>query len=317
MSLELMDDDSIQKLKKKNELLKTELKLVKEKNEEQNLEIVKMMVEVEDDNKKLHNLNQKINSNFNRIIKLIQRIIELKEPGYIDHTEQMIIAAEYIAKQLKLKQSCIDNLKLAIYIHEIGIIAIPDNLINTNESELSKEELKRLHQQSLIGTQLLEKEEGFEQISIILKYMNEHVDGSGIPNGLSGDNIPIESKILLTIDTFSSLIYKKKNMLSVKNAFKYMNNKKGIVFDEIIISVLYDYIIEKKLINDTPKETAISINELCEDMILARDLYTCNNILLAPLGTTLTDENIDMIKKFHLKAPILGSIYIAIDGNKS
>jgi len=310
MSIQGLDEASINNILDENESLRSELKEVKKKNEIQNLEIVKMMVEIEDDNRILSQMNEKVNQNFDRIINLLRRIIELKEPGYVDHTERMNEIAVYIAEKINLSPAQIEYLKLAVNIHEVGIIAIPDRLINTNQSELTKEERKMLRQQSLIGARLLEQEEGFEHVSNIIKHMNEYIDGSGIPDGLSGSEIPIESQILLVVDTFSSLIYKKKNQLSVKKAMKYIENKTGILFNELIVSHLYNYVKDNNLIDDMPREVAISISELKDKMVLSRDLYTSSNILLAPKDTRITKAGIAMIEKFNRRDPILSGIYI-------
>lgn len=305
-------EHEIAKIRQENKLLHAELKRTKEKSEEQRLEIVKMMVEIEKDNTQLSELNTKIKQNYNRMTKLIQRIIELKEPGYVEHTEKMIQAADYIAQKLNLDPASIEHLKMAIFIHEIGKIAIPDRLINTNESELTKDEKNILHQQSLIGSRVLELEEGLEEVAKIIRHMNEHIDGSGVPDGLTGSQIPVESKIILVVDTFNSLIYKKKNLLNPKEALNYMEKYKGTLFDDVVVSHIYSYVKDEELIHGLPEEVAISIAELNEDMELTRDLYTSNNVLLAPKGSRLTEEGIKMIKKFHARDPILRGVYISV-----
>ncbi|MBN2011378.1 HD domain-containing protein [candidate division KSB1 bacterium] len=250
--------------------------------------------------------------NFSRIIRLIQRLIDLKEPGYIDHTERMAQAAEYLAKKIGMDNKAIQYLLLAVYIHEVGIFALPDRLIETNESELSENDKILLHQQALIGARLIEQEDGCVEVANIIRHMNENVDGTGIPDGLIDDQIPIESKILLIVDTFNSLIYKKKNLLDIKHALKYMDLNKGSLFDDQLVSLLYDYVRDENLMDDMPEEVAISLSELKPGMVLSRELVSSSGVLLAPRETKVSAESIKMIAKFNSRDPILGSIYITV-----
>ncbi len=312
MSFEILDDDSIQRLIKENKRLKQELQTSREQSEKQRLDIVRMMAEVEVDNESLSKLHDKAAQNLSKMIRLIQRLIDLKEPGYIDHTERMLKTASYIAQRIGLDESAVENLIFAIYIHEVGIIAIPDHIIHTNENKLSADDRKLLQQQALIGARLLEKEDGFQDVARIIKNMNEHADGSGCPDGLVNDQIPIESKILLVVDTFNSLIYKRKNLLGVKQAMKFMEDKKDSYFDGRIVSILFDFVREHNLVNDLPKETAVSLSELKPGMILSRDLFSSSGVLLAPRGTKIAKDAIRMIQKFTAHDPILGNVYITI-----
>ncbi len=310
MSFEILDDLEIEKLVEENKFLRAELEHIKHKNEEQNLEIIRMMVEIENDNKKLTDFNNKVEQNFKHIVKLIQRIIELKEPGYVEHTIRMFESVTYIAEKFDMDDEKIEEFKLAISVHELGKIAIPDRISNKPEAELSEQDIMLFHQQPVIGSILLEKEEKFENVAKIVRSINEHVDGTGVPDGLSDTQIPIESKILLVADTFDSLIYKKKNTLKVIDALAYIDKYKGQYYDEVVVSYLHHYVHDHQLINGMANEVPISLAELKQDMTLSRDLYTAHKLLLAPEGAILTSENIERIYKYSERFPIQGGIFI-------
>lgn len=317
MSVSMLQQDKMKQLYKENQLLRAELERIKNKNEQQNLEIVKMMVEIEEDNQKLTRLNEKICQNFDRIVLLIQHIIELKEPGYIEHINRLIKITDYIANKSGMNANEKEDLRLSTSVHEIGGLSNTNYISQTSEIELSEDELISLRHQAYSGSQLLEKQEGFKNIAKIIFHKNEYVDGSGVPEGLMGSEIPLASKILLVADTFDALIHKKRNLMNPKRALSFIEKYKGKMFDEVIVSCLRDYIHDNKLINDMPDEIAISLNEITENMVLARDIYTTSKLLLVPQGSTLTIECINKILRYHQRDPIYGGIHVYINGLKN
>ena len=124
--------------------------------------------------------------------------------------------------ELNLTQEQIYSISEASAIHDIGKLAIPDEVIY-KEGKLTSEEFEIIKTHTLEGEKLLSKlkniydDNYFQILSDVCKYHHERFDGDGYPNGLKGDEIPLSAQIVGLIDAFHYLISKK----SYRDAYNY------------------------------------------------------------------------------------------------
>ncbi len=129
--------------------------------------------------------------------------IEAKDPYTKGHCDRVEIYSTIIAKKLIKDENELFNFKIACILHDIGKIGVPDSIIQ-KPGKLTKEEYEEMKKHPVIGANIAEPLYG-EKIAKIIKHHHEWFDGSGYPDGLKGDDIPLESRIMIIGDTYDAM----------------------------------------------------------------------------------------------------------------
>ncbi|MEW6982644.1 HD domain-containing phosphohydrolase [Colwelliaceae bacterium 6471] len=164
-----------------------------------------------------------------------------KETG--SHVRRVAWICELIAKYLNLSQRFIDAIRLAAPLHDIGKIAIPENILHKPD-KLNDSEWLVMKTHAEIGGSLLEK----STVSVsklgarLAHFHHENWDGSGYPNGLAGEDIPIEARIMAVADVFDALGSKRsyKEEWPIEDIKQYLREQKGIKFEPVIVDIVLD-----------------------------------------------------------------------------
>ena len=138
------------------------------------------------------------------IIELLSITEELKDPYTRGHSQNVALYSEEIGKALGLEEREIKTLSMAALLHDIGKLGVPDWLL-LKPSPLSEDEFNLIKLHTVLGEKILSRIEGFEEVARIVRYHHEKVDGSGYPDGLKGDEIPLLSRIISVADIYDAL----------------------------------------------------------------------------------------------------------------
>ena len=121
-------------------------------------------------------------------------------------TKEKVSLAIELAKKMELSKEDIDKLKIAMMLYDIGKLTIPEEILNKKEP-LTDEEKQKIKEHPLIAARtILKPISNVADIVPIIEAHHENWDGSGYPNKLSGDKIPLSSQIILLIDSYFALI---------------------------------------------------------------------------------------------------------------
>lgn len=162
------------------------------------------------------------------------------------HSERVANWASLIAEKMNLSKYKIEQIYWAGILHDIGKIFVPQSILN-KAGKLSPEEFEKIKLHPIKGEELLKKVEGMEEISQIIRHHHERYDGKGYPDGLSGENIPIESRILAVVDSFDAMISERpyKKPLTNEEAIYELKRMSLKQFDGKVVSIFSDIIINK------------------------------------------------------------------------
>lgn len=136
--------------------------------------------------------------------------IDAKDHYTYGHTTRVTDLSIKIAKKLGKKnkkafdEKLIENLHTASLLHDIGKIGIPETILNKN-GLLTKRERGRMQEHPAIGTNILQPIEELGEVILGVKHHHERYDGSGYPDGLKGDKIPLISAIIAVADTYDAM----------------------------------------------------------------------------------------------------------------
>jgi len=172
----------------------------------------------------------------NSVIKELENRLFKQSEESRPHSENLEIYAGILGKELKIKDEGLQILKLASRLHDIGLVGI-DSEILRNPNPLSEVEWDKIKTHPEIGSRIVQSISELQHISKEILYHHEWYDGTGYPQGLSGDEIPFFSRIISVIDAYdvmtSGRVYKEK--ISKKDAIDEIKRCSGTQFDPKIV----------------------------------------------------------------------------------
>jgi HD-GYP domain-containing protein (c-di-GMP phosphodiesterase class II) len=180
--------------------------------------------------------------------------IDAKDHYTHGHTARVTDLSLKIAKRLSQKnkkafdEKFLEHLHIAGLLHDIGKIGISESILNKN-GPLNEEEKKRMQEHPSVGATILQPIKELEDAILGVKHHHEKYDGSGYPEGLKGDQIPLSAAIISVADTFDAMVTDRpyRNGLSKKEAVQEIQSSSGRQFDPQIASVLAELFQENKI----------------------------------------------------------------------
>ena len=183
--------------------------------------------------------NEKIISQ-NHLMELANSLagaIDAKDPYTKGHSTSVSRYSEALARAINLPEEQVQKIKLGALLHDVGKIGIPENVLKKPD-KLSDEEWQIMKQHPVIGAEkVLAPNEALRELIPMVKYHHEHLDGSGYPEHLKGDQIPLEARIIAVADTYHALISDRpyRKGMSVEKACEILKEGAGKLWDSDLI----------------------------------------------------------------------------------
>ncbi|AGX43437.1 HD domain-containing phosphohydrolase [Clostridium saccharobutylicum] len=182
-----------------------------------------------------------------KTVDTIMNTLNEKNKREEQHSVRVSELCKRMGESLELTERKIHELKIAGLLHDIGKIAIEENILN-KPGKLTSDEVKEIRRHPEIGYRILSTVHEMSEIAQYVLLHHEMWNGNGYPKGLKGDNIPIESRIIAIADTYDAITSERsyRKALSKEFAIEQLKRNAGIQFD----SKLVDIFIKKVLIKD-------------------------------------------------------------------
>jgi HD-GYP domain-containing protein (c-di-GMP phosphodiesterase class II) len=163
-------------------------------------------------------------------------MVKLWEPALAEHLEACGKLAERFARSIGLPETQIALSAMAARLHDIGVVGGARNLLQ-KPLALSNEEWFEIKQHPLNGYRALAAMEDFAEVAKIVRWHHERVDGSGYPDQLGGDEIPIEARLLSIVDAFVAMTVARpwSSVHSPQEAFRELGRCSGTQFDGTLV----------------------------------------------------------------------------------
>jgi putative two-component system response regulator len=160
------------------------------------------------------------------VLFTLARSIEGKDPYTHGHCERLAGYSARLGEQLGLSKDDIIALQRAGIVHDVGKIAVPDAIL-LKPGRLTEDEWAVIRQHPTVGERICAPLKSFRLVLPIIRHHHEKYDGSGYPDGLSAEAIPISARILQIVDVFDALTTERpyKKALSVFDAMQTMREE--------------------------------------------------------------------------------------------
>ncbi|MEA1975569.1 MAG: HD-GYP domain-containing protein, partial [Bacillota bacterium] len=176
------------------------------------------------------------------VLSMVQ-MLEIHDIYTKGHSEDVANYAKRLAMYIGLDKKKVDEIYWTGLVHDIGKVLVSKDIINKKE-KLSIEEYEEIKKHPVFGYQALKESKITENIAKYVLYHHERVDGDGYPEGLKGNEIPLESRIIAIVDSFDAMISKRtyKESISKEEALKEIkvnldkqfDSKLGLKFIEMV-----------------------------------------------------------------------------------
>jgi putative two-component system response regulator len=131
-------------------------------------------------------------------------IVESRDPYTEGHCERLAVNAAELGRHLGLHEDSLVALRRGGYLHDLGKIAVPDEILKKG-SDLTPEEWKVMKLHPVTGENICKPLKSLRLVLPIIRHHHEHMDGSGYPDGLGGSEIPLLARVLQVVDVYDAL----------------------------------------------------------------------------------------------------------------
>jgi diguanylate cyclase (GGDEF)-like protein len=168
---------------------------------------------------------------------LLQALFE-RSPGLRDHVGEVVHAAAAVGQALGLPPRELEELRLAARLHDVGKLAVPDDVLQ-KPGPLHPGEWAFIREHTVIGERILAAAPGLLGVGKIVRATHERWDGTGYPDGLVGDAIPVAARIIAVCDAFSAMTSPRPYRLPAvrTHALDELRAHAGTQFDPDVVSV--------------------------------------------------------------------------------
>ncbi|HEY4677261.1 MAG TPA: HD domain-containing phosphohydrolase [Candidatus Angelobacter sp.] len=180
-----------------------------------------------------------------RTIETLALAIEAKDHTTGDHLQRVRVYAMELGKDLGLSPSEMQALQAASVLHDIGKLAVPEAIIS-KPGKLTPEEFEKMKIHPIVGAEIVEQVRFPYPVAPIVHSHHEKWDGSGYPDGISGEAIPIGARILSAVDCLDALASDRqyRRALPLEEAMAHVVRESGKAFDPRVVAALQARYIE-------------------------------------------------------------------------
>ncbi|HOB11654.1 MAG TPA: HD-GYP domain-containing protein [Syntrophomonadaceae bacterium] len=198
----------------------------------------------------MHYMNQKVEEvrqelaaqteNIEDVVISLARTIDAKDKYTEGHTERVSQYAVFLGERLGLSDRSLETLRIGALIHDLGKIGIDLNILN-KPGKLTEEEFAQIQLHPALGQQICSPLKALQEVGDIIRHHHEKLDGSGYPDGLQGDQISLNARIVAIADIFDALTTERsyRAALSVDEALDIMREEAAQ--GKLDSSILYEF----------------------------------------------------------------------------
>lgn len=182
--------------------------------------------------------------------------LEAKNRHLVGHSARVAVLATTIAQERGLSEQEIEHVRIAGRLHDLGKVGIREEVVN-KEGRLTEEEYEHVKEHTDIGSRILEPLPNIGPIASYVRGHHEQWDGSGYPDGLRGEEIPLGARIICVAEVYDALTSPRPyhDMLPSHVAIERMRLLAGTMLDPAMLDALVSAVDRRRHLLDTPAQT--------------------------------------------------------------
>lgn len=195
-----------------------------------------MLEELKAANLKIGQACQSLEKTLGNAVETLARVVEIRDPYTAGHQFRVGQLAEALARELECSENRIMSVRMVGLVHDIGKISVPSEILS-KPSRLKEAEFKLIQEHSAVGYDILKGIDFQWPIAEIVLQHHERMNGSGYPNGLTGPDIRLESKIIMVADVVEAISSHRpyRPALGIGTALEEISSNRGTLYDKTVV----------------------------------------------------------------------------------
>jgi diguanylate cyclase (GGDEF)-like protein/putative nucleotidyltransferase with HDIG domain len=181
------------------------------------------------------------------VVAALAQALEERDSYTGEHSESVVDLTARVAESLALDAQDIKTIRSAALLHDIGKVGIPDEILH-KPGPLDEREWEIMRQHPVIGERIMRAIPGMGAVARIVRHEHERWDGTGYPDGLRGDAIPVGARIILTCDAYHAMTSDRPYRAAMSHhvAMSELTANAGSQFDPNVVEALVGYLYGRR-----------------------------------------------------------------------
>lgn len=242
--------------------------------------------------------NQRLRGSLLTGVRTFTSLMELRGGMLAGHSRRVADLSRKLAISLKLNKEVVEQIFLGALLHDLGKIGLPDELLGKPVTQMSSHELALYRAHAVNGEGALIAMEDLHGAAQVVRHHHERWDGKGYPDGLVGEHIPLEARIVAVVNDFDGLQHGtiSSRRLSLDETLRVIQDSSGERYEPKVVEALNTLLGRAE--GTTEPELVTSCASLKPGMKLTRDLITPEGMLLLAAHSSLEAQTIVRIRRF-------------------
>jgi putative nucleotidyltransferase with HDIG domain len=188
------------------------------------------------------NMHEQMETTFLETVLALANAMDARDTDTQNHSRVLRELAGVLAEEIGCSEEEIWAVRWAALLHDIGKIGVPDEILK-KEGALDPHEWAQMKQHPEIGARIVAPVKKLENVAPLIQAHHEYYNGTGYPQGLKGEQIPLGARILTIVDAFSAMTDPKRLYYTARtreDAVRELRSRKGIQFDPALVEVFVD-----------------------------------------------------------------------------
>jgi len=254
---------------------------------------------------------ESLKNSYADVLRLLSNLIEMREYSSKGYSSDITEYCKGMALKMGMSEEDAEHLAVAGLLRDIGKVSISDDILNEPLDQLDVNNQRKIKNYPVVGEALLHEIESLAQPARFIRNIKESFDGNGFPDGLSGEDIPLGSRILTVINDYYAL--QDGNLIigelfSAAKALDYLDNHSGDIYDPKIVTAFKEHLGHGESAEETSSEEPeeevvveenyiVSAQALENGMTLDEDIVTSLGVILLNKGKVLRKFTIMHLQK--------------------
>lgn len=203
------------------------------------LEREKLLYKTKDLEEQVTKVRENIMTCYEGTVKALILTIDAKDHYTFDHSEHVARLSASVAEVLGLSKNIRDKIEHAAVIHDIGKIGVDEGILR-KRGPLTAKEFTEIKKHPEIGSTIVQSVPFLEDAIPVILYHHERYDGKGYPEGLKGEEIPLNARIVIVADAIDAMMHARpyRDSLLMKKVLSELKDNAGTQFDPMIVDMI-------------------------------------------------------------------------------